>query len=190
MNYSRYSDEQLVAKFLRGDKESFVELVSRYSKPIYNLAYRFTGDIDDANDLVQEVFTRAYKSLPKSKIDLPFRPWIYKIATNLCINWAKKKKPVSFSQLEGDDLQESILKQIPDEKPPPSELFDQRNLQEILQKAILKLPIKYQSVVILRYAQELTFEEIANILELPLGTVKTHFFRAKKLLKFLLKDQI
>lgn len=181
MSYSRYSDEELAARFLQGEQEAFAELVQRYSKPLYNLAYRFTGDVGEAEDLVQEVFLRAYKSFPGLKLDLPFRPWIYRITTNLCINWVKKKRPVS---------EESIIGKLIDEAPLPSELFEHKNLQDILQKAILKLPLKYRSVVILRYSQELTFEEIANVLNLPVGTVKTHFFRAKKLLRFLLKDQL
>ncbi|MBI4744536.1 MAG: sigma-70 family RNA polymerase sigma factor [Actinobacteria bacterium] len=98
----------------------------------------------------------------------------------MCLNWIRKKKSSNFSQLNIDVSDDSVIDKIVDQAPLPSELFDHKNLQSILQKVILELPVRYRSVVILRYSQEFTFEEIADVLDLPVGTVKIHFFRAKK----------
>jgi RNA polymerase sigma-70 factor (ECF subfamily) len=186
MEYSGCTDEQLVKYFLRGDEDAFAEIVRRYSKPLYNLAYRFAGDLSEAYDLTQEVFLRVYKSLPGSRTDLPFKPWIYRIATNLCINWTKKRRKTVLLLHDRDLNQNPVFEQIADQDPLPDELLERKDLQELLNSAISKLPLKYRSVVILRYGQQLSLKEIAEVLGLPMGTVKTHLLRAKAALRKIL----
>lgn len=191
MNYHQYSDVELASKFIAGDQEAFAELVRRYARHIYNLAYRFTRDVGEAEDLVQDVFFRVYKALPRSETpESSLKPWILRIATNLSINWVKKKKKPTFPEAKSNRELESFIDSLPDESALPSELFEQKNLQEILQEAISRLPLKYQPVVVLRYSGELTFEEIASVLNIPVGTAKIYFFRAKKLLREFLKETI
>jgi RNA polymerase sigma factor (sigma-70 family) len=178
------SDEALIRAFLSGTVPAYEELVRRYSRPIFNFVYRMTGNYEDANDLAQDVFVQIYRSLPSARTDMPFKPWLYVIARNKCLDFIKRKRPLLFTDVEGDDENgEGIAARVQDTDPLPDELAERHDLQRVLQEAIAELPPKYRQVVVMRYASELSFDEISTALGLPENTVKTHFHRAKAMLR-------
>lgn len=176
------TDEDLLRACRDGDSASFEALVHRYMKPIYNFAYRMLGNPAEADDVAQDVFVQVYRSLPSARTDLPFRPWLYVIARNKCLDVLKRKRPLTFSSLEDPD-RESPVDRVADPDPLPDEVLEQAELQRVLKEAILHLPEKYRVVVSMRYASGLTFAEIGQALGLPENTVKTHFQRAKAALR-------
>src|SRR5713226_1666336 len=169
-------DELLATEALtRG--EAFEELVRRYQNRIYSLAYRMTGDNVEAYDLTQEAFLRCYAALPSFNPNLRFAPWIYRIATNLCINFLQS------SRVRKGGADPDLALQMPDRGKQPDSLYEEKEQRQRIHQAVLNLPAKYRAVVILRHMQDRTYEEIAAILELPLNTVRTHLFRARELLR-------
>jgi len=177
------SDEELARAYCEGDAASFEELVRRYMKPMFNFAYRMTGSYSDADDVAQDIFVQVFKSLPSARLDLPFKPWLYVIGRNKCLDLLKRKRPLAFSALDDADSGESIADSIADHEPLPDEMLEHADLQRILREAIARLPERYRTVVSLRYGGELTFAEIGEALSLPENTVKTHFQRAKAALR-------
>ena len=181
------SDEELVRAGSAGEAHCFEELVRRYMKPIFNFAYRMIGNYAEADDVAQDVFVQVYRSLPTIRADLPFKPWLYTVARNRCLDVLKRKRPLTFSAIEDSERGEGVLDRIADPDPLPDEMFERADLQRVLHEAIEKLPEKYRTVVILRYASGLTFAEIGEALALSENTVKTHFQRAKAALRANLK---
>jgi RNA polymerase sigma-70 factor (ECF subfamily) len=176
------TDETLVKQYLHGDGSAFAELVTRYTAPIFNLAFRLTGDCAEAEDVAQETFLRAYTALPRSRTDLPFKPWLFQIAVNLCRDLARKKRPTPFADLAQTD--ETLLEDtIEDEIPLLPDQVEERELEQAMARAVAGLPQVYRAAVVLRYTEELTYEEIAAVLKLPTNTVRTHLFRAKAALR-------
>src|SRR5438132_1608631 len=108
------SDETLAQRFLGGEVSAYEELVRRYSRPIFNFVYRMLGNYADADDLTQDVFVQVYRSLPSARTDLPFKPWLYVIARNKCLDFLKRKRPLLFTDVEGDDSEgEGIAARVP-----------------------------------------------------------------------------
>ena len=182
-----FSDEALVAQHLRGDDQAFAALVARYTAPIFNLAFRLTDDRAEAENATQETFLRAYSALPRSRTDLAFKPWLFQIAVNLCRDLVRKKRPAAFADLAQED-ESSPEEAIEDETPLPLEQVEGRELEKALTRAVADLPEIYRAVVTLRYTEELSYEEIAAVLQLPVNTVRTHLFRAKAMLRKALCD--
>jgi RNA polymerase sigma-70 factor (ECF subfamily) len=170
------ADEMLATEALTRS-EAFEELVRRYQNRIYSLAYRMTGDNVEAYDLTQEAFLRCYAALPSFNPQLRFAPWLYRIATNLCINFLQS------SRVRKGGADPDLALQMPDRGKQPDSLYEEKEQRQRIHEAILNLPAKYRAVVILRHMQDKTYEEIASILELPLNTVRTHLFRARELLR-------
>ncbi|HLZ70125.1 MAG TPA: sigma-70 family RNA polymerase sigma factor [Dehalococcoidia bacterium] len=186
---SARTDEELVAAFLSGEIGAFEELVQRYSRPIFNFVYRMLCSYADADDVAQDVFVQVYNSLPAARTDLPFKPWLYVIAKNKCLDFLKRKRPLLFSDVDGPEAEDgSIAERVADSDPLPEELAERADLQRILHEAVLGLPERYRQVVAMRYTGDLSFAEIAQALALPENTVKTHFHRAKALLRTRLLD--
>ena len=171
-----YSDQELVAKTLKGHKSAFDELVERYAKKVYNLSLRMTRDPADAEDLTQEVFLRAYRSLNTYNPAYSFVNWILKIASNLCIDHLRRKGDCR------DDSDELLRFEVQKPTDPESAALYSEQVSEI-EKALMSLPPKYQLVMLLLYAEDLKYEQIAEILDEPVGTVKTKIHRARKILK-------
>lgn len=177
-------DEELVRLHLQGDRYAFRELVDRYTKPIYNLAYHYTGDRVEAENITQETFLRVYQALPVSRLDLPFKPWLLRIAANLCRDWARKQRPDLFSHLAGDEEgQPSIIEEWVDGRPLPLDRVETQELAEMLRRAVMELPEPYRVVITLRYTEGLSYQEIAAVQGAPVNTIRTHLFRAKALLR-------
>ncbi|MFN8474176.1 MAG: sigma-70 family RNA polymerase sigma factor [Anaerolineae bacterium] len=178
-------DEALVQRYLRGDQKAFRSLVERHTPAVYNLAYRSTYSSDDAADITQETFRRVVEALPGSRLDLPFKPWVLRIALNLCRDLAKKKQPVVFASLafdaSGED-DDDVAEALPDLSPLPADILEADETRLALERALQGLSDGYRTVIMLRYAEDLSYQEIAATLNLPLNTVRTHLARAKKAL--------
>jgi RNA polymerase sigma factor (sigma-70 family) len=185
------TDGMLARQTLAGDQYAFEHLVKRYSTPLFNFIYRFLGDYDQACDILQHVFIQLHGSLPTLRTDKPLKAWLFQVARNRCLDELRRKRAIHFSELEGvnDEEELSPLAAIPDMGPLPEELAEQSDLQERLQAAIQTLPIKFRSVVLLRYASQLSFSEIGQTLKMPEATAKTYFQRAKPLLRTALMNQ-
>lgn len=179
------SDKQLVRDFLAGDKEAFDEIVKRYSKSVYRLSYKYTHNSKDAEDIAQDTFLRAYENLRKYPKEIELKPWLLKISTNLCRNLAKKKKSFSFSDLE-DKEEGRMEERLKNDGDGPKEKLKEKDEKKIVGWAVRQLPDKYQLVIQLRYHEDLTYQEISEVLNLPLNTVKIHLNRAKAKVKIYL----
>ena len=185
---SEISDGILAQQSIAGDQRAFEILVQRYSTPLFNFICRFLGDYDQACDILQQVFLQLYISLPNLRTGDPLKAWLFQVARNRCLDELRRKHAIHFSELEpvSDDDELSPLATMPDTDPLPEELAERRDLQQCLQKAIQTLPPKFRSVVLLRYAGQLSFSEIGQALKMPEATAKTYFQRAKPLLRAVL----
>ncbi len=185
------SDEVLAKQILAGDEDAFAVLAQRYSSSLFNFICRFLNDYDAASDILQHVFTQLYLSLPKLRIGDPLKPWLFQVARNRCLDELRRKRGIPFSefQVASDDEELSLLESIPDSSPLPEDIAEQHDVQQILQEAISQLPPKFRSVVLLRYASQLSFAEIGQALQMPEATAKTYFQRSKPLLRAALKNQ-
>ncbi|HZQ97680.1 MAG TPA: sigma-70 family RNA polymerase sigma factor [Chloroflexota bacterium] len=182
------SDEELATRAARGDASAFETLVLRYQRPLINFAYRMLGDADDAADVAQQTLVQAYVHLPRARLDLPFRPWLYRIARNRCIDRLRERRAIALPDDAEDDA--SAVAEIPDPDPLPDELLEREDLQRLLAAAIGELPERYRAVVTMRYVTDLTFAEIGQSLGIPENTVKTFFQRAKAKLRHRLRDAL
>src|SRR2546423_13141747 len=186
------ADGVLAQQALAGEEQAFEVLVHRYSTPLFNFICRFLGDYDQACDISQQVFLQLYISLPTLRIGEPLKAWLFQVARNRCLDELRRKHAIHFSELESasDEDELSPLASMPDTSPLPEELAEHHDLQECLQRAIESLPPKFRSVVLLRYAGQLSFSEIGQVLAMPEATAKTYFHRAKPLLRTALSPQL
>jgi len=179
------TDEELVRAYREGEEEPLRILIARYLRAIYHFTYRYTRDVADAEDVTQEVFVKVWKNLRSYDDQIPFRNWIFSIAKNAAIDWMRRKRPLSFSELEretGADVGELFA----DAAPLPDEILARKKSGAMLREAVEKLPVTTQPVLRLRYDEDLTFREIADRLEKPLNTIKSQHRRALGFLKKLL----
>lgn len=173
------ADEELVQLCLQGDRAAFAEIVNRYEKQIFSLAYRLTNNVEDAQDLAQEVFIKLYQVLDKFDGQRNFFPWMYKVATNVCYT-ALRRKPQQNVPLE-KVIEFAPL--IPKSDSQPEEYTEKREMQQLVQKAIAQLPENYRLPIVLRYLEEMSYQQIADAMGLPLSTIETRLFRGRSLLK-------
>src|SRR5881628_2836307 len=170
------SDQEAVQRCLAGDAEAFSTIVERYGGRVYNIALRITGDADAANDCAQEAFIRAYRALHQYDPALPLGPWLYRITTNASLNhvrrWHAHEAPV-------DELPESPEEQ---DAGPEATALRREELGEVV-AAMAELPAAYRAALTLRHMQQLSYQEVADALDIPLGTVKTHLHRARAALR-------
>jgi RNA polymerase sigma-70 factor, ECF subfamily len=163
-----------------GDREAFGILVEQHQRYVYNLALRVVGNPQDAEDLAQEAFVRAWLAMANFRLEAQFRTWLFRIVTNLCYN----RLPGLRRELS--ELGEDCLAEVPDEPSPeldPVAGLEAEETRSYLQEQINRLPESYRLLIVLRYQQNLSYEEIARVVSLPLGTVKTGLFRAKERLR-------
>jgi RNA polymerase sigma-70 factor (ECF subfamily) len=177
------TDEELVARAKTGDLESFNQLVSRWERPIYALAYRTLGREEDARDVVQEAFLRAYRGLKGFKGEAKFSSWLYRITLNLCRDWSRRERRAPIVQVpEGTDPVE-----LADERVQTSEsveeLVARREMSEAVAKAMAELPEEQRTAILLKEYHGLTFQEIAGMLDCPLSTVKTRLYQGLSVLR-------
>ncbi len=177
------TDAELVTRYLSGDPSAFAALVKRYTGVIYNVTYRFTGDAQEAENLTQETFLRAWHALPRVSLDKPLKAYLIKIAVNLCHDWAEQRK------IELVPLDEEPTTQLADPSADPLRSVSAQELISRIRSTLQALPPLYRTVLTLRYSEELSYEEMAAILDLPLNTVRTHLHRAKARLLELIEDE-
>ncbi len=182
------TDASLVQRTLESDTQAYDELVRRYQRQVYNLAYRMLGNPEDAGDLVQETFLRAYGALGSFRQDASFLTWLYKIASNLCIDHMRSRK--SKGALSLDLELEEGREPVADRSFSPEDTVIRGAVSDVVQKCVMNLPTKYRVVVVMRHLQGMSIEEIAEQLSLPSGTVKTHLFRAREMLRERLKPHL
>ena len=186
------TDGMLVQKTLAGDEQAFEMLVRRYHVPLFNFICHCLGDYDQACDISQQVFLQLYISMPTLRTGEPLKAWLFQVARNRCLDELRRKRAIHFSELEtnSDDDDLSPLAIMPDTRPLPEEIAERHDLQQILRQAIEGLPPKFRSVVLLRYAGQLSFSEIGQTLSMPEATAKTYFQRARPLLRAALSTQL
>jgi RNA polymerase sigma-70 factor, ECF subfamily len=183
------SDAELVERILRGDPEAFSLLVSRFHRVIYSIAYRMAGNAAEAEDLCQEIFLRIYQNLSRYDPDLPLAPWIGRIACNHTLNRLKRRMP-ALAPLNVEIDGEVLERPIADTREDPEEALITRSREERLQEAIMSLPENYRLAFTLKYVEDLTAEEISEIMQIPRNTIKTWLVRAREMLRNRLKDEL
>lgn len=179
------NEQTLIQRAQKGNQDAFAALVSEHQRYVYNLAFRIMKDEDEALDITQETFVRAWTALPNFRGQSQFRTWLYRITTNLCYNRLPGLRR-SLADL-GDDVISNIsdVDNVPTN---PVREFESNEVRSYLHRAIEKLDPNYKILIVMRYQQELSYEEIASVLNLPLGTVKTGLFRAKEKLRLALAN--
>jgi RNA polymerase sigma-70 factor (ECF subfamily) len=187
--YSALGDHELMLATREGDETAFHELVQRYRTPITNYVHRMINDYDMAVDLAQETFVRIFVSANRYRANHSFSTYIYRIATNLAISELRRRKRwkmvslVSFfAPKDGDDPGDADL-ELPDQRPLVEAEMLQEERKQLVRRAVASLPEKYRSALVLRDIEELEYEQIADILGLPIGTVKSRINRARNLLR-------
>lgn len=180
------ADAFLVEQFQAGDHAAFDVLVERHYKRIYELAYYFVHDVEDAYDITQEVFLRVFNSLANFKGDSSFYTWVYRIATNACVDYRRRKSRRQGVELNDELIpQEDVASLVVRERSPHQQTLD-RELNTMIRHAVAQLPEKQRQVFILRHYEGLSLQEIATILGKGLGTIKAHLFHATRTMRRLL----
>lgn len=188
---SRREDADLIERAVAGDQQAFAQLRQKYYPTIAGLIRRMMRNSDDIEDLIQETFVKAFNAIATFNHDYAFSTWLYRIASNHCIDFLRKKRLKTFSidqPIETSDGE--IQYEISDSTWLPDSDIHTREKTALLQNAIQELPEKYRVVIELRHGEELDYQEIANKLGLPLGTVKAHLFRAREMLYKKLKNKM
>jgi RNA polymerase sigma-70 factor (ECF subfamily) len=177
-----WTDEELVARSIRGDAESFNQLILRWERPIYALAYRTIGREEDARDVCQETFLRAFRGLPAFRGQAKFSSWLYRIALNLCRDWIRKERRTPLVPAPEDtDLIELAAAVEPSES--IEDLVARKDLAKRVERAMAKLPDEQRTAIILKEYHGLTFQEIADLSGCPLSTVKTRLYQGLTVLR-------
>ena len=184
-----WTDEELVARSKTGDTESFNQLVKRWERPIFALAYRTLGREEDARDVTQETFLRAFRALSGFKGDAKFSSWLYRIALNLCRDWMRKERRAPLVAVpEGVEVEQLAADQGPAET--VEDLAARAELGREVAKAMAHLPEEQRHAIILKEYHGLTFQEIADLMRCPLSTVKTRVYQGLSTLRKELAEQM
>lgn len=179
-----FVEKRLTQRAKRGDREAFAELIEIYKDKIFQLAYRMVGNRQDAEDITQETFLRVYANLHTYDDSYKFSTWIYRIATNLCIDRGRKKRP-DFSLDEETEAGQGMdwYSRLSSSERTPEDKVVTQELQETVQDALSHLQPKYRSIMILRYIEDLSLQEISDIVKLPITTIKTRIHRGREALR-------
>ena len=176
-------EAKLVQLAAKGDEQAFEQLVKLYEKRVYTMALRLVGNPDDAYDVAQEAFIRVYRSLKGFKGEAKFSTWIYRIVSNLCIDLNRRSRRIRQVPLEQSDDDESFEISIPDERYDPVREFDRSEISLAIEKALSTLSYEHREIFILRELNGLSYAEIADIMLIEEGTVKSRLFRAREKLR-------
>ncbi|MEO0084792.1 MAG: sigma-70 family RNA polymerase sigma factor [candidate division WOR-3 bacterium] len=182
------TDTELVKRAQNGNIEAFEELVRRYEQKVYNIAYRMLGNEEDAKDALQETFLRVFRFLKKFKAESSFYTWLYRITTNVCLTRLQNKqsrenKTESLDEPVVAEDEDEVIKEIPDYKLSPEQLYERTRMQKLIQSAIDELPSDYRSVIILRDLQGLSNKEVSQALKLSVSAVKSRLHRGRVFLR-------
>ena len=177
-----WTDEELVARSIGGDADSFNELILRWERPIYALAYRTIGREEDARDVCQETFLRAFRALPGFRGQAKFSSWLYRIALNLCRDWIRRERRAQVVQApETVDIVEMAAALEPSET--VEDLVTRKDLTRAVERAMASLPEEQRTAIVLKEYHGLTFQEIADLVGCPLSTVKTRLYQGLTVLR-------
>ena len=183
MTSDQTQDRDLVRRCLKNDQEAFRELLGRYERPVFGIVRRMIRDEEDARDLAQEAFVRAFKNLKQFDQTRKFSSWLFRIANNLCIDHYRRRKLDTVPLTRHVDGEEEETWDLPDPTSSPAESYSDRERSRRLLASVESLPPVYRMVILLRHQQGLAYDEIAEVTELPLGTIKARIHRAHRLLK-------
>lgn len=170
-------DDDAIRRCLAGDREAFGEIVERYKRPLYAVAYRLLGDSGLAEDAVQETFLRAYRALGRFRLGAPLAPWLYRIATNLChdLGWNRARQTIG--------LNEDQAARQADSSEQPDEALARRETHRRVREAVAGLPEKYRVLVVMAHQQGMSYEAICQVTGEPMTIVKNRLYRARQMLK-------
>ena len=181
-NIKTLTDGELIEKAIRGREDGFEELVRRYQRPITGYVYRMLNNYDASLDVTQEVFIKVYNSLEKYSSEYKFSTWLYRIAHNAAIDWMRRNS-VSQQSLEAENADGTYQLQIESPQPSPEQERERSEWRTEIESVVKRLPTVYRELILLRHAQDLSYDEIAEVLNLPLGTVKNRLFRAREMMR-------
>lgn len=181
-------DELLIRRAQRGDADAFEQLLLEHQKNVYNLCYRMAGNPDDAMDLSQETFLRAWRCLDQYQFASAFSTWLYRLCSNICIDFLRRRRrqqtvPLTFEDADG----EGQTYAVPDPAPLPEEQVELKLTRETLAAAMAQLLPEHRAVLQLRVVNEMSYEQIADVLDIQIGTVKSRLSRARNQLKKILE---
>lgn len=176
-------DRALVARIIDGDRDRFADLVRRYERRVINYVYRITHRYEDAHDLTQEIFVKVYLALDRYDPKYQFSTWLFRIAQNSAIDALRKKSVSEVPLTRPGDEDEGKEREFADDGISPERALKNKQLSAAIEDAVERLPTDYRELIQLRHYAELSYEEIAAMKKLPLGTVKNKLFRARNLLK-------
>ena len=181
-------DELLIRRAQRGDADAFEQLLLEHQKNVYNLCYRMAGNPDDAMDLSQETFLRAWRCLDQYQFASAFSTWLYRLCSNICIDFLRRRRrqqtvPLSFEDADGEEQTYAV----PDAQPLPEEQVELKLTRETLAAAMAQLLPEHRAVLQLRVVNEMSYEQIADVLDIQIGTVKSRLSRARNQLKKILE---
>jgi RNA polymerase sigma-70 factor, ECF subfamily len=180
LSFTEQEEANLVAASKKGDQDSFAQLVQQHQRRVFNLVFRMLQQYEEANEVTQETFLAAWQGLPSFRGDARFSTWLYRIAYNCALKQLEQRKRDKAIQIE---LQtEEMVASSTQEQRVDAEI-ESRARQALVHEQLANLPAKYRIVLVLRHLQDMTYEEMAEILTMPIGTIKTHLFRARNLLK-------
>ena len=182
------NDEALVGQCLNQNHDAFTELVDRYKNRVFWFVKRWVGEAD-AEDLTQEVFLRVYRALPSFRSNSKFSTWIYTIARNLCLSELRKRGSRGEQLSLDDQGEEKIHWLLPESQEGLAERIEKEDIAGKVRELVERLPVKYRTVLTLFYLNQVRYEEIAEIMELPLGTVKTYIHRGRLALRNLILEE-
>jgi RNA polymerase sigma-70 factor (ECF subfamily) len=178
------SDLELVQEVRNGLRQAFTELMRRYQQRVYWSARRIVGTHEEADDIAQETFIKAYLALGDFRGDASFFTWLYRIAVNLSLNAVRKKQVLNYLR------ESSVLRRVLPLEEDPGRQLEYREMQSRLEEAVAKLPEKQRAVFVLRHYDELSYEDIAQVLKTSVGGLKANYFHALKKIQRYLKDEI
>lgn len=176
------SDLDLIAKAIKGREDGFEELVRRYQRPIVGYVFRMLGDYDSSLDVTQEVFIKVYNSLSRYSSEYKFSTWLYRIAHNAAIDHMRRNS-VNSQSLETESDDGAYQLQLESTGPTPEQDRQRSEWRAEISKVVEKLPGPYRELIVLRHSQDMSYDEIAEVTGLPLGTVKNRLFRAREMMR-------
>jgi RNA polymerase sigma-70 factor (ECF subfamily) len=176
------SDAELIDVSISGREESFEELVRRYQRPIVGYVFRMLGDYDSALDVTQEVFIKVYNSLHRYSSDYKFSTWLYRIAHNATIDHLRRNS-MNTQSIETENADGAYQLQIESRDPSPEKERERKEWKAEIEAVVKRLPTAYRELILLRHSQDLSYDEIAEVTGLPLGTVKNRLFRAREMMR-------
>ncbi|KNF07499.1 RNA polymerase factor sigma-70 RpoD [Gottschalkia purinilytica] len=179
------NEEQIIKEIQNGNYSEFSQIVDLYKNKVFGMAYKFTNDYDEAQDLSQEVFLKIYKQIKNFRFESKLSTWIYRICMNTCIDWKRKKekiKSINFSNMTSEENKDQQI-EIKDESLLPEDKIVANEKSQEIHNLIYSLPDKYKTVITMYHFNEMSYEDIAEVLNVPQRTIETRLYRARRILK-------